>query len=74
MGEKRRKRERGSTHSEDSDEDEKRKLEVVPVSIVRDLEEDELPGPVWVHGLRKEPTGQHETKEREPRVSNSPKE
>ena len=46
----------------------------MPVSIVRDLEEDELPGSVWVHGLREEPTGQHETKEREPRISNSPKE
>jgi hypothetical protein len=38
-------------NAKDSDENVVRELEVVPVSIVRDLEEDEFSGSVRVHGL-----------------------
>lgn len=41
------------TYTKDADEDEERQLKVVPVSIIRDLEEDELSGPVRIHGLQK---------------------
>jgi hypothetical protein len=42
---------KGRTNAKDSDENVVRELEVVPVSIVRDLEEDEFSGSVRVHGL-----------------------
>jgi hypothetical protein len=42
---------KGRTNAKDSDENVVRELEVVPVSIVRDLEEDEFSSSVRVHGL-----------------------
>jgi len=46
----------------------------VPVSIVRDLEENELSSPIRVHGLRVKGHGQRGEKERDARDSNSRRE